>query len=116
MSKLQHVLKRNTQIEKANYKIIYEYAQQDSFYIDPLLIREKIDTDWITTDQKMALTKLEGKTFVYKWKFSSELMKNSVEWKYKPETLANKLYNKDLKSKYDYVYNTFRVKNKYENE
>jgi len=107
--RLHDALKQNTQIEEKHYQIVYQYAEQDSFYIDPMLIREKIDTEWFTVNQREALIKLQEKAFIYKWKLSSALMAKSIEWQYKPKTIANKLYNKNLKSKYDYLFNTFRV-------
>jgi len=109
LSKLHDALKRKTQLEEEQYKIVYHYAEKDNFFIDPMLIWEKIDTEWFTANQREALIKLQEKTFIYKWKLSSELVANSIEWKFKPKSIANKQYNKSLKSKYDYVFNTFRM-------
>ena len=109
LSKLHAALKRKTQLEEEQYKIVYQYAEKDSFYIDLMLIREKIDAEWFTFAQKEALIKLQEKTFVYKWKLTSELAVNSIEWQLKPKITSNKLYNKNIKSKHDYVFNTFRV-------
>jgi len=108
-SKLHDELKRNTQLEEKQYKTVYQYAERDSFYIDPVIIREKIDMDWFSFAQKEALTKLQGKAFVYRWKLSSELMANSIEWQFKSNTESNKHYNKNLRSKHEYILNKFRV-------
>ncbi len=108
-SKLHERLKRQTQIEEQDYKIVYQYAEKDNFYIDPLLIREKIDLEWFTFSQKEALIKVQERTFVYKWKLISELVANSIEWQLKPEVKSNKQYNKNLKLKHEYLFNTFRV-------
>jgi len=100
LSKLHDALKRNTQIEEDQYKIVYQYAEQDNFYIDPLIIREKIDDEWFSKDQKKALLKLQERSFKYKWKLSSELAQSSIAWRLKENTIANKQYNNTLKSKY----------------
>lgn len=110
LSKLHDALKRKTQLEEGQYKTVYQYAERDNFYIDPIIIREKIDAEWFSFAQKEALIKLQGKTFVYKWKLSSELVANSIEWQFKANTKSNKHYNKNLKSKHEYIFNTFRVR------
>ena len=109
LSKLHDALKRNTQLEDKQHKLVYEYAEKDSFYIRSELIKEKIDSDWFTVSQKEAIFNIKGKTYIYKWEVISELAAITDEWQSKPNSIANKQYNKDLKSKHEYLFNTFRI-------
>jgi len=115
LSKLHDALKRKTNLKEEQYQIVYQAAEKDKFFINPLLVREKISSDWFSNAQKMALEELQEKRFVYKWKLAAELAAITAEWKFKPETKSNKLYNKNLKSKYDYLYNTFRLQDSNDN-
>jgi hypothetical protein len=56
-----------------------------------------------------ALNNLSNKTFLYKWNFSEELIILSDDWKYKKNSKSNKQYNKILQSKYEYIFNLFRI-------
>lgn len=109
LSKLRDALKRNTQLETKDYKLIYQLSEKDSIFINPDLIKEKIDSELFTDAQKEALIKLGGKSYIYKWKLISKLAAITSEWQLKPESILNKQFNKDLKSKQEYVINTFRV-------
>ena len=56
-----------------------------------------------------ALRRLQGQTFDYKWQAAEALVRESDEWKLRPETLVNKVYNKELRQKLTFVYRTFAV-------
>ncbi len=82
------------------------YAEVEDFVIKP----EKIDTldaAWLTPSQITALRELSGRTFRYKWRLAGTLAGRRDEWKLKPDSKLNKLYNSEIKKKLDYIYRTF---------
>ncbi len=82
------------------------YAEVEDFVIEP----EKIDTldaNWLTPSQITALRELSGRTFRYKWRLAGALARRSDEWKLKPDSKLNKLYNSEIEKKLDYIYRTF---------
>jgi PiT family inorganic phosphate transporter len=86
-------------------KTLY-YAEVEDFVIEP----EKIDTldaDWLTPSQITALRELSGRTFRYKWRLAGALARRSDDWKLKPHSKLNKLYNSEIKKELDYIYRTF---------
>jgi len=109
LSKLRSSLKRNTKINKSKYKMIYEYSEKDNFFIDPVLIKNKIDKEWFTPSQIEALIKLQEQTFYYKWRLQSELAAQTRDWQLKENTKLNKNYNKEINAKYDFILKTFRI-------
>ncbi|MFQ5755258.1 MAG: inorganic phosphate transporter [Acidiferrobacterales bacterium] len=82
------------------------YAEVEDFVIEPEKI-DALDADWLTSSQITALRELSGRTFRYKWRLASALARRSDDWKLKPDSKLNKLYNGEIKKKLEYIYRTF---------
>lgn len=68
---------------------------------------EKLSDGWLTAGQLEALRGLSGIAFTHKWQIAEALAARSAEWKLRPDTKVNKLYNNDIREKLDAVYRTF---------
>ncbi|MCD6165788.1 inorganic phosphate transporter [bacterium] len=68
----------------------------------------KINTGWITLEQKDVLKKLIGRCFVHKWMLDEALAKESPHWRPKEN---DRSYNNDLKNKLSYLYDLFQEMN-----
>jgi inorganic phosphate transporter, PiT family len=90
------------------YKVI-QYAEITPITIDPAKF-EKMDPEWLSENQITAVRGLSGKSFDNKWGVADALATQSPEWKTKPDTKVNKMYNKAVKNKLAFVYRTFAVK------
>jgi len=107
--KFQTSLKRDTKLSDKELIQVLEYAEIDSFYIDPALIPHKIDPDWFTPKQIMAIKQLAGQSFSYKWELFNALSALSNKWDEKEAIPVNKNYNKEIKMKKQYILNTFQM-------
>ena len=108
-TKFYTVLKKKTELGEKQRNQGRSYAQADSFYFDPALIASKINSEWFTSSQIEAIRELQGLSFIYRWKVAETLESSSPDWHYKPGIGLNKKYNRDLKAKYQYVFDTFRA-------
>ena len=66
-----------------------------------------LSPDWLTPGQIAALQTLSGQRFATKWALSDALRKLTDEWAPRPGGIVNKVYNKDLEAKYDFLQRTF---------
>jgi len=66
-----------------------------------------IDRQWLGEERAKILDGLSGKSFMYKWQLSDEISRQSDQWKLHDQTTINKVYNKQINSRLDYVYRTF---------
>jgi hypothetical protein len=53
--------------------------------------------------------KLSGRTFSHKWRVAEALARQTPEWQLLEDTIINKVYNKRIRRKLDFVYRTFTV-------
>ena len=87
-------------------RALRELAQLHHMYIDG----EKfptLDRDWLSSGQISAIELLAGRDFSHPWQLARALASNSSEWARRDRTTINKLYNRQLEQKLDYVYRTF---------
>ena len=74
--------------------------------------RDKLDAlapEWLSRGQIAALMKLSGRSFSHKWSVADALGRQTPEWKLLEDTIINKVYNKRIRRKLDFVYRTFAV-------
>lgn len=72
--------------------------------------RERIaslDRDWLTAAQVSAIEQLVGRDFAHRWQLAQALAGQSTQWAHKEDSTVNKIYNKELDRKLDYVQRTF---------
>ncbi len=84
------------------------YAETGKFVIESEKI-DLLDEGWLTAAQMEAIRDLSGKTFNHRWILAEALASGTSEWRLKENSKVNKLYNKDINRKLDYVYHTFSV-------
>ncbi len=107
--KLRADLKRSTGLSSGSVDKVITYSEVDSLLIDSTIANEHLDPNWFTEEQLKALKSLHGSIFEYKWALVDTLSKLTPEWKFKPAIRANRLYNKDLKAKYERVFFIFKL-------
>ena len=110
-TRFQILLKQKTKLNSDQRRKIYEVSKHEYYYIDAAVINEKIDRAWFSRTQLVSLDSLSGKNFDYQWQLWNELEKLTGEWKLKPDIPENRLYNKDLRAKREFVLRIFQIKN-----
>ncbi len=105
----QSALINNTSLDDDQVELIINTANIQHFKIDKYILDSKIDKDWLGKKRFAALVQIAGKEYKYKFQMVQDLEKISTEWRLKEKTIANKLYNKNIKQKLDYVANKFKT-------
>ncbi|MCK4312310.1 MAG: inorganic phosphate transporter [Candidatus Cloacimonetes bacterium] len=85
-------------------KTIIEYSKVDSLKI-PVSLEVLNETIFIE-DQFSVLKEIQGQTFQYRWQLQDTLSSITGSWRIKKDEPKNRLYNQELKEKYDYIYKT----------
>ncbi len=85
-----------------------EASEKERFYLAPEIIANKLDIDRLTLDQLEALKQLSGQSFEYKWQFKNALNRANDAWTPKAATGLNKRFNKELKSRQKYLFDSFK--------
>ncbi|MFQ6017458.1 MAG: inorganic phosphate transporter [Kiloniellaceae bacterium] len=84
------------------------YAEVDEMRIDPARFAE-LDADWLTPGQFAALRALARRRFAHRWMLADALAEQSGDWRVAEDTTVNKTYNRELRTKLEAVYRTFRI-------
>jgi hypothetical protein len=74
--------------------------------LDPEKI-SSLDRDWLDSEQISAIDRLAGQQFSHGWQLARALAAESPQWSKKDDKTINKLYNRELDRKVDYVSRTF---------
>ncbi len=107
--KFKYTILRNANKSRGNINKILEYSEIDSFIIDSSVAEKELDPAWFSKAQINAVKKLHGSIFAHKWELVDTLSSLSDSWKFKPNTAANRLYNKGLKKHYAKLYVIFNI-------
>ena len=107
----QSALKEKTQLNDDQIGQVINTANVQKFIIDQNIFNSKIDTEWLGAEQTKALEMLIGQEYDYKYQLENELASHSNDLKLKEKTKANKLYNKNINQKIDYIANKFKIDN-----
>jgi PiT family inorganic phosphate transporter len=83
-----------------------DYAQLSHMFIDPEDLFS-LDRHWLSSGQVAAIEELAGREFSHRWQLARELAVRSPEWSRRDEQAVNRLYNKELDRKLEYVYRMF---------
>ncbi|MFZ5517588.1 MAG: inorganic phosphate transporter [Candidatus Zhuqueibacterota bacterium] len=108
-ARFESVLRDQTTLNHDQRKKVIEYSFVESYRVNPRLIDSKIDSLWFTPDQMAALRSLAGKTYSYRWQFVNDLQRWGEAWRFRDETKFTRNYNKDLQSKFEFLFEMFRV-------
>lgn len=85
---------------------LLEYAKLDRSYIDLRKV-PSLDRNWLSSAQVAAVENLAGQGFAHRWQLARALAAQSSEWAPKERKTVNKLYNKELDRRIEYVHRTF---------
>ncbi len=109
-------LEKESGFNEAQLQEILDASKVSYLYIDPKRIATELDKNWFNPDQLEAVRKLSGKTFLHHWELQQALQNMSAAWRFKPDEKKNKLYNKSIKTKLNYLFVTFHVENQPNNK
>ena len=87
-------------------RTLRDYAELNHIYLDPEKI-SSLDRDWLDSEQISAIDRLAGQQFSHGWQLARALAAESPQWSKKDDKTINKLYNRELDRKVDYVSRTF---------
>ncbi len=108
--RMDEKLKVATDFDKKTRKIVIESALIEPLYINPQIINEKINEDWIGKKRYRALIKLQGKSFNHSWQLIQALQDIDSSWRFKDNTVVNANYNKTLQTQLEFLTTIFRKK------
>ena len=100
-------VEQRTTLGDAERDTVMALAEHRALVIDPARFAA-FDRRWFSEDQMQAVRRLAGQRFTHRWELAEALAAQSAAWRLRPATLVNKVYNKDLQRKLDWVFRTFR--------
>lgn len=109
--KFKSALKSGTNLKKDALNKVIELSEVDSLLIDSTVAKENLSLHWFTPGQIMAVKSLHGALFSYRWELIDSLSNLTPEWKFRKKTRNNRLYNNQLKAKYEKLFKTFTILN-----
>jgi PiT family inorganic phosphate transporter len=86
---------------------ILELSQVRPFEVDLASIDWLLEGDWLSEKQRAALARLEGRRFRYAWQLGDALGALSGEWRAKPASTRNKVFNRELRAKLERLHRSF---------
>ena len=84
-----------------------EFSLRNSLFINADKI-SALDKYFLSTQQLDALKTLEGKKYNYSWQLGNALAQKSEEWNMRGDGLKNKLKDREIKRKLEYLYRIFK--------
>jgi PiT family inorganic phosphate transporter len=98
-------------IEKEEYLYsIFAIAKIENYLIDSNLANQKLSPDNFTDEQIQNIKKYHGKYFTHKWQIVNEFSSIYPGWRYLEDTPVNKYFNKFLKTRFEIIFDTFKVR------
>jgi len=102
-------LSEETELPDNRINRILQVAHLGNWRVTAELIARKVDSHWLDEQQMEALHSLEGRSFEHAWQFQRALAEASPRWRERANTTANKLWNKELQKKLEYLEMVFKV-------
>lgn len=75
--------------------------------VDIEVLAPHFDYQWLTEEQVRAAFKLHGRRFSYTWQLDDALAALSEEWRPLPSATENKLHNRELATKLEFLHGAF---------
>lgn len=69
-----------------------------------------LDADKLSPGQLQALKSLAGRTFMYRWSLAESLTDASDTWRTLPDSTVNKLHNREIEHRLNYLYHNFKTR------
>lgn len=101
-------LENVTSLDDDAVQKVMDLAHRGLWEVDPGIIAEEVDSHWLTTGQMAALRSLSGQRYEYAWQFHQALADASDEWRKRPPSTVNKIWNKELTKKLSFLDRVFR--------
>jgi len=67
----------------------------------------RLDEDFLSPEERAALDQLDGRRFAHRWRFDDALARLGDAWKPRPDTPANKMFNRKRREKLQALYDLF---------
>ena len=77
--------------------------------IDIMYLGRELLSDWLSDAQADALVSLDGREYRYLWQLHDDLVRISKSWAYKPDIPRNRMHNRRIKERLDYLRRVFHV-------
>jgi PiT family inorganic phosphate transporter len=110
----QYELRKNLNnigIDKEDYVYtIFNISKIENFIIDSNVANQKLSLENFDSDEIFELKSLHSKSYKHKWEIVRDLSSIAPDWQYLEDTQMNKYYNKNLKTRYEIIFDTFRVR------
>jgi len=103
-----NLIKENSSHDFNKRKLIIDTCRIIKMKVNLKKIINEINSGWLTQSQKIALSKLDGNSYIHLWKLHDDLIKGSAEWKLSPNI---KLQNRVILKKIDYLKRSFLLSN-----
>ena len=101
-------LRRQATLTEEQEAFVIASAEIYRTRIDPDKIDE-LDASYLNPDQLAAIRRLAGRSFLHRWQLQEALARQTEAWRFKEKNTMNKLYNKNLRERLDYVVRTFHI-------
>jgi len=102
-------LEKFTDLNDKQVATVMDLAFVGRWNIDPGVIGREVDTHWLTSGQMAALWSLAGQDYEHAWQFRQALEAESEEWRERPRSTVNKIWNKELGKKWSFLKLVFQV-------
>ncbi len=106
---LKNDLEKGTGLDDAQVARTMALVEIGLWRIDPQVIAREVDGRWLTSDQAAAVQSLAGREFEHAWQFRRALADQSAEWRLRPAATVNKIWNKELEKKLEFLERIFQV-------
>lgn len=108
--RMQRDLKRGTKLDTREILAVIDRSQLGSWYVDPAVVARGLDREWFTPRQVAAVRMLSGRTYERRRRLRDDLAAASPEWRPLPATKLNRLRNRTLEQKLEYLEQAFLVR------
>jgi inorganic phosphate transporter, PiT family len=106
--RLQTQLEQEGSLNTRQARRVVDLARVTPLTVDLGRINLDVDADWLSLDQMTALRSLAGRSFSHAWELTDALAKASPLWRPRPDSPANRAWNRELRQKLAHLEETFR--------
>ena len=106
--RLQTRLEAEADLSTRQARRVVDLARVTPLTVDLGRINLTVDADWLSLDQLRALRSLADRRFNHTWELADALAKVSPLWRPRPDTAANRAWNRELRQKLAHLEEVFR--------
>ncbi len=105
---LQKTLERDHALARHVARRVVGLAEVAPIHVDLVRINRDLDPDWLGVDQMRAVRSLAGLRFDHTWQLYDALAQASPLWRLREDIPLNRLWNKEVRQKREFLVRTFR--------